>query len=448
MSMQKAPDEILSQEGIKSANSLRSFKGHIVSPLGENELLDIADGLLVVDSNGRIVFVGEANEGERQFAEVKDRFDFGRKLIMPGLIDMHVHLPQMTQIGRNGEHLLNWLDKYIFPSEARFSDVAYATRIANWFFDELLTNGTTLAVVFSSIHKEATDAAFAVAAERGNRAIIGKVMMNTRCPEYLSENLSDSLSSSEELCLKWHGYDSGRLQYAFTPRFAVSCTDEMLTETGKLWQHHAGSYMHTHVAESDSEVALVSELFPQSRSYLSVYSDRGLTGPRSVLAHAIHLDSQDLKEIGQSRSALAHCPSSNFFLKSGVFPYSAAKEHNILFGLGSDVAAGPQMSMMGVMKDAHYIQSTHWISPTELLYRATLAGAEALQLADRLGSLEVGKEADFIVIDPSLRRGLVSDILEHETAEIISSLVFLGDDRVVERTFIRGKQVYISDKAK
>ena len=418
------------------------YLGHIVDPVDENIYRDIPCGALVVSGDGKIEAVGKWSDLSAQFSEGAEIVDCGQKLIMPGIIDMHIHLPQVTQIGKSGDTLLGWLEKYIFPAESRFSDLSYAEKIAAWFFDQLACNGTTLAVVFTTIHKESTDAAFRIAADKGMRAIMGKVMMDRNAPSTLLENSKDSIAQSEELAAKWHGHDNGRLLYAFTPRFAITATDGLLRECGKLWQSNPGTYMHTHLSESVEEVKKVASLFPDSRSYLDVYDRSGLCCERSVFAHSIHLDSEDLQVMHKKKCALAHCPSSNFFLKSGIFPIEKVKAAGVEFGLGSDVAAGPQMSIFGVMKDANFIQPKIWISPCELFYRATKGGAKALQLDDQVGSLETGKEADFIVVDPTLKNACPRDILDHHTDEILSTIVFLGDDRMIDATYIRGRQVF------
>ncbi len=426
----------------QNGGALSVYLGHIVDPVDDDNYRDIPQGALVVSGKGQIEAVGKWADLSAQYSNTAQIVDYGRKVIMPGMIDMHIHLPQFTQIGKSGETLLGWLEKYIFPAEARFSDLSHAEKIAAWFFDELACNGTTLAVVFTTIHKEATDAAFSIAADKGMRAIMGKVMMDRNAPANLLEDSKKSLSESEQLAGKWHGFDDGRLLYAFTPRFAITATDELLHECGKLWQANPGTYMHTHLSESLEEVKKVASLFPDSRSYLDVYDRSGLVGERSVLAHSIHLDDEDLQVMHKKKCALAHCPSSNFFLKSGIFPIDRVRAAKVEFGLGSDVAAGPQMSLFGVMKDANFIQPQIWISPRELFYRATKGGARALKLEDKLGSLEVGKEADFIVVDPTLKNACPMDILEHDTDDILSAMVFLGDDRMIDATYIRGRPVF------
>jgi len=424
--------------------NLTAYRGHIISPKDDLNLKDVRDGVLIVDDSGLILFCGAWAEFQTHdnFKRLKHTVNFGDKIILPGLIDMHLHLPQVTVTGKSGEHLMKWLERFVFPSEARCADPAYALQISNWFFDELVRNGTTLGVVFSTIHKEATDIAFEVASKVGCRAIMGKVMMNVNAPPALTENLNDSLKASHELCQKWHGHDGGRLMYAYTPRFAVTSTSELMSECGKLWQANPGTYMHTHLAESQEEIDFVKELFPNTRSYVDVYKQHGLLGKNNIMAHAIHLDDDDMDVLASTDSSLAHCPSSNFFLKSGVFPYRRVQKKGIRFGIGSDVAAGPQMSLLCVMKDANYIQPDEWLQPVELLYRATLGGAKALDLDSKIGSLDEGKEADFVVVDPTHRTGIIDDILSKPTEEILSALVFLGDDRVVEATYVRGKEIF------
>jgi guanine deaminase len=433
--------------GVNESKELTAYRGHIISPERDGALKDIREGVLIVDDRGKIVYCGAWAEFDKHESLGKIH-NFGDKIILPGLIDMHLHLPQVTVTGKSGEHLMKWLERFVFPSEARCADPAYALRIATWFFDEMVRNGTTLGVVFSTIHKDATNVAFEVANAVGCRVIMGKVMMNTNAPPALTENLQDSLNGSEELCQKWHGHDDGRLLYAFTPRFAVTSTSALMSECGKLWQSRPGTYLHTHLAESQEEIDFVKELFPKARTYVDVYYQHGLLAKNNIMAHSIHLGDQDLDVLKETDSSLAHCPSSNFFLKSGVFGYRRVQEKGIRFGIGSDVAAGPQMSLLCVMKDANYIQPDEWLVPSELLYRATLGGAIALDLDDKIGSLDEGKEADFVVVDPTHRTGIIDDILSKPTDEILSALVFLGDDRVVEATYVRGREIFNYENTK
>lgn len=419
-----------------------AYLGHVVSPRGANTWDDYRHGALVVDGDGRIVAVGPWSEVRSGLSGKGRVVDFGKRLILPGFIDLHLHLPQISEVGQTGHTLLGWLKTYIFPAEARFRDPATAAGIATWFFSELARNGTTTAVVFPTIHAEATDAAFKVALERGNRVIMGKVMMDANCPEELTETWQDSLRQSGELARRWHGADGGRLLYAFTPRFAVTSSRELLAGAGKLWSEHPGTYVHTHLAENEDEVNFVSRLFPEARSYTDVYDRFGLIGSNSIYAHSIHLDDLDFARIAEAGASIAHCPSSNFFLKSGVFKYAQARQSGVKFALGSDVAAGPEMSMFRVMKDATYMQLHEWLSPYELFYRATLAGARALNLDDRIGSLTPGKEADFVVVDPTRKPSIVRNLLDQPTEEMLSRLVYLGDDRLIYATYVRGRAIW------
>ncbi len=298
-----------------SENDITAYLGHVISPLSQSEYLDYRSGALLVSALGKIVAVGPWSE-VKQLPQARSEglkvVDYGERLILPGLVDLHLHLPQVTQTGRSGEHLLSWLNRYIFPAEARFQDTQHARKIAHWFFDELARNGTTLACVMTTIHKEATDAAFEVAAAKGNRVIMGKVMMDANSPEALSENTAQSVADSRELAEKWHGHDNDRLLYAFTPRFAVSSTPELLAAAGSLKAEFPGSFIHTHLAEAREEIEFVAEQYPQSRSYLDVYDQAKMLGQRSIFAHAIHLDEQDIDTVKSSQSSLVHCPSSNF----------------------------------------------------------------------------------------------------------------------------------------
>ena len=428
---------------MKPANT--AYLGHIINPLSADSYEDFTKGCLLVNQSGKIVAAGD-------FAEIKTNFqidhlkDLGNRLIMPGLIDMHIHLPQFTQLGKSGQHLLPWLEKYIYPAETRFADSQHSRIIADWFFKELAQNGTTTAVVMTTIHKDATDAAFKSAAENGNRVIMGKVTMTCNAPPELTETEGDAVADSLALCSKWHGFDNERLLYAFTPRFALTSSSAHLKALAAAWKANPGSYMHTHLSESEEEVRLVAQTFPKHRSYLEVYSDNGLIGENSVFAHAIHLDSKDIDNLSSTGSSLAHCPSSNFFLKSGVFAWDKLTDAKVKFGIGSDVAAGPQMSLFQVMKDANYIQPKTWLAPSELFFRATLGGAVALNLDHKIGNFAAGKEADFIVVDPTKKSGIAKNMLRQPTDEILSALVFSGDDRVIDATYVRGQCIFSSEK--
>ncbi|MBX9685940.1 MAG: guanine deaminase [Candidatus Obscuribacterales bacterium] len=432
---------------MSKVNEFTAYRGHVISPRDFNSYDDFVDGCLLVDHDGKIVDVGDWTEVLAKHGKAAKVHEYGKRVIMPGFIDLHIHLVQIAQTGRSGDTLLGWLNKYIFPAEVKFARMEHATKLADWFFRELARNGTTLSSVFTSIHKNAADIAFTNAAERGCRVIMGKTLMDRNAPDNLSEDSERSLEESEELCAKWHNYDNGRLLYAFTPRFAPTSTKRQLEGAAELFHKYPGSYMQTHLSENSDEIAWVKELFPGCKNYLDVYASHGLIGKNSLFAHSIHLSDSEIDRLVESGSAAIHCPSSNLFLKSGVFPYLRAKTKGLKIGLGSDVAAGPEMSLFKVMKDAAYVQSELWLAPRELLYLATLSGAKAVNLDDQVGSLEKGKEADFIVVDPTLKSSVPRDILEQDADEILSSMVYVGDDRMVVETYVRGRAIYKAEES-
>jgi guanine deaminase len=429
------------------SSQLTAYLGHVVSPINPTMYADYEQGALLVDESGKIAAVGpwsQLKEGE--YYDIAKIVDFGKRLILPGFIDLHLHLAQFTQTGKSGHTLLGWLQNSIFPAEAAFVDAAYAERVSTWFFDELARNGTTTAVVFPTIHEEATDIAFRIAASRGNRVIMGKVLMDFNAPEALSEECNIGLKQTEELCKRWHNHDDGRLLYAFTPRFALTSTPQLLSGTARLWSRYPGTYLQTHLAENKEEIEIVRRQFANARSYLDVYDSHGLVGERSIFAHSIYIDDRDFELLKESGSAVAHCPSSNFFLKSGAFHFKRAVDSRVRFGLASDIGAGPEMSMFKVMKDAAYMQTELFISPRELFYLSTLAGAEALHLEERIGSLSTGKDADFIVVDPARKSGVVEHILQQPTDEILGAMIYMGDDRMIVSTFVRGLAIYETEE--
>ncbi len=406
------------------------------------------DGALVVDDAGCIEACGPWTEIEPRYRDADYSLTvFPRgHLIMPGLVDMHVHLPQIKVTGRQKPSLMDWLDEHIFPAETRFAEPPHARQVSRWFFHELLKNGTTTASVFTTVHTEATRIAFETAGELGNRVIMGLNLMDRNAPDFLIRPRDKLLADTEALYDEWHGRDGNRLLYAWLPRFAISCSDELLAGIGKLREKYPDAYMHTHISEQADEVAAVLEMFPQADSYTDAYGRFGLIGPRTILAHGIYLDDSELNRIRHAGASLAHCPSANFFLHSGRFRWFDVQDKDIRVGLGSDVGAGPELSLFKVMKDAQYMQSTELkgriINCHNLIYHGTLGGAKALMLDDLIGNFLPGKEADFIVLNLLCKTGIPDDLADRDIDTILSSLVFLGDDRLIARTFVRGRQVY------
>jgi guanine deaminase len=423
---------------------VKLFRARIFTPIADPFQGDAAksylfydDGYLAVDVS-RIAGIGPWDQ--HPDGEI---VDLGRSaLITPGFFDTHLHAPQLEMIGSYGGHLLEWLNRYTFPTEAKFSDPKHAATIAKAFFDELLHNGTLCALIFSTIHFEATDIFFAEAERRGFRGIIGKAMMDRNAPDALLENTHKSYEQSRELLLKWH--NRGLLRYAITPRFAPTSTPELLHRAGDLKREFPDAYVHTHISENTNEVTWVHELFPEEAEYADVYDRYGLLGERTVLAHGVHLTEEELDLLARRGTRISHCPNSNLFLGSGLFRLHHTRNAGVIVGLGTDIGAGTTPSMFTAMADAYKVQQVQNVSlsPFELWYLATLGGARALSLDGESGSLEKGKSADFLVLNLhatpliSLRSDRASNI-----EDLLAGLIFMGDDRVVQTAMIAGREV-------
>jgi len=359
-----------------------------------------------------------------------ERIDHAGKLILPGFIDTHVHSPQIDVIASYGTQLLDWLERYTFPAEARHADPAFARDAAAHFLDALIAHGTTSAVVFPTVHKVSADELFGAAAQRGMRLIAGKVLMDRHAPDGLRDDVVQAERDCLDLIARWHGKD--RLAYAVTVRFAPTSTPEQLAMAGALCRADPTLYMQTHVAENRAEVAWVRELFPDARSYLDVYARAGLLHARSVLAHGIWLDDADRAALQGSGAQIAHSPSSNLFLGSGLFGWRALQGAGAAVSLASDVGGGTSLSMIRTMADAYKIQAmagerlTAWTA----LHAATRGAARALHLGDEIGSFEPGTLADLCVWDwahgPVAQR---RDCMAQALHERVFAWMTLADER-------------------
>lgn len=432
-------------EDIVNRQERRAYRGPIFHMLSAEEPVFLQDGGLIVNEKGGIEACDhwQALEREGKTAGLKVITLASHDLIIPGFVDTHVHLPQLPVTGCQEENLLSWLEKCIFPAEAKMSNTEYAWTITRWFFEQLLKNGTTTANVFLTSHQLASNIAFEIAQKQGNRVIMGQNMMDANAPQDLLKPINQLVDNAALLYHEWHGADKGRILYAFSPRFALTSSEALLEAIGKLRERFPEAYLHTHISEQPGEVEAVRSQFPWAKDYTEVYERYGLLRERTVLAHGVHLGNDELDRIQQHNCSLAHCPSSNFFLKSGRFRLTEVIERRIRFGLGSDVGAGPELNMFKVMKDAQYMQQDALVSFNTLFHAATLGGAEALFLEDRIGNFLPGKEADFVVLDFSAREDFVppgKGIVASEP--LLARLMYVGDDRLVKETFIRGKSVY------
>jgi len=424
---------------------VKLFRGRIFSPVADPFTVDAAksyvyydDGYLAIDGD-RITGVGDWRNVPRQSSNLTQ---LGSDvLITPGFVDTHLHAPQLEMIGSYGGDLLEWLNRYTFPTEAKFSDPKHAEMVARVFFEELLRNGTLCALIFSTIHYRATDIFFAEAERRGFRAIIGKTMMDRNAPEALLETPRQSFEESHALLQKWH--KRGLLRYAITPRFAPTSTPELLEAAGQLKREFPDAYVHSHISENRNEVQWVHDLFPEAE-YADVYDRYGLLGERTVLAHGVHLSEEELELLARRGTRVAHCPNSNLFLGSGLFRLHHTLDAGVVVGLGTDIGAGTTPSMFTTMSDAYKVQQVQGVSltPFHLWYLASLGGARALSMDGESGSLEAGKSADFLLLDlkstplVALRSERASSI-----EDLLAGLIFTGDDRVVRECWIAGQMV-------
>ncbi len=424
-------------------------RARLLTPLAAGGMRWDDDAALAVGADGRLARIGPGSAVEE--GPGTGVVDLRPWVLLPGLVDLHAHLPQLPNAGVGaGLHLLEWLERYIFPLERSF-DEATAKELAPAVFRAFARAGTTTVVGYGAIWQPSLDACFHAARDHGIRAVIGKVMMDrlsydtARRP---GEVLELSVRQSAELCQTWHGADGGRLMYAWTPRFAVSCSAAMLRESA-LRAAEAGAYWQTHLSEDRGEMAEVQRLFPDALDYTDVYDRAGGLSPRAILAHAIHLSDREVARLAESGALVAHCPASNLFLASGAMPLARYLAAGVRVGLGSDVAAGPDVSLFGVMRAGAYTQNGLYamglapspaLPPADWLRLATLGGAEGLGLGDRIGSLEEGKEADFIAVEPDVTLpvggvGATNDGPD----EILSRLIYRSHPGMVRGAWVRGR---------
>lgn len=411
------------------------------------------NGAIIVE-HGRIAEIGDYDDlRKRQRAAPVRWIDRGTAAIFPGLIDCHTHLPQYSAVARGESQLLPWLREDIFPVEREFTGPR-AREEAPLFFHELARNGTTTAMVYAAIYEDSCDVGFAAAEQSGLRVILGKTMMDLASYGQLQPKkiLSVSLIESERLCRKWHGAAEGRLEYAFSPRFAVACSEKMMRSAAELAERF-GAYLQTHLGENREEIEKVHNLYMWARDYTDVYEKCGLLTPKTMLGHCVHLNAREIDAIAAAQSSIAHCPTSNLFLGSGLFKLDQLLKAGLPIGLGSDVAGGPELNMWQVMRGALDVQKARCMSepnlqrlrPSEAFYLATSGGARALGKSATIGSLDVGKEADLIVVDlaeilPYGRQGRRFDDLS--TEDVIALCIYRGGPHANLETYVRGKCVY------
>ena len=439
-----------------------ALRTRVVSPLAGGGTLDLADGLVEVDAGGRIAAVRSAAGAPPETLEAA--VDLRPWVVLPGMVDLHAHLPQVPNAGLGyALPLLDWLDRLTFPTERSWADPSIAERLAPAIFRAFAAAGTTTILAYGVVYAAAMDAAFRAAEAHGIRAILGKVMMDRLTYDETidpSTILERSLRESADLAGRWHGAADGRLGYAVTPRFAVSCSADMLRASAAL-ARDLGCWWQSHVSEDRDEIAEVGRLFPDARDYLDVYDRASALGPRSVLAHAIHLSAREEARLADTGTPIAHCPTSNLFLGAGVLPLASRLAAGVRVGLGSDVSGGAELSMFGVMRTGAYAQQARRaleaaaplaaasapapapLGPLDWLRLATLDGARALGLDGAIGSIEAGKDADLIAVDPGATAPLGAELddpaLLADVELLVSRLIFRATPSMVRGAWVRGR---------
>ncbi|MGR3495567.1 guanine deaminase [Citreimonas sp.] len=396
-------------------------------------------GIAVRD--GRIVAAGPAEtlRADHPGARVEDH---GEGLILPGFVDAHAHYPQTGIIASWGKRLIDWLETYTFPEEMRFADPAHAADVAGRYLDLLIAHGTTSVCSFCTIHTASVEAFFAAAEARGMRVAAGKTCMDRNAPEGLRDTAQSAYDDSAALLARWHG--RGRADYVITPRFSPTSTPEQLAAMGALWAENPGCLMQTHLSEQTDEIAWVKSLFPDARDYLDTYEAFGLLGARGLYGHAIHLEPRERDRLRETGAALIHCPTSNTFIGSGLFDLAGLAAEGQRIGLATDTGGGSSFSMLRTMAAAYEIGQLRGTPPhpAQLLWLATEGSARAMHMADRVGGLEPGREADFVVLDLASTPAIAQATARADDIwQALFPTIMLGDDRAVAGTWVMGKRL-------
>lgn len=409
----------------------------------EHSLAYFQDGALIVKEE-KILELGEYSEMCTKYAK-STQIDYRGKLIVPGLIDSHIHFPQTEMIAKYGDQLLEWLNNYTFPTEHKFKDKTYCNMIAKHFVEQLINNGTTTAFAYASVHKHSVDSLFETATEYNMAIITGKVCMDRNCPEFLQDTPESAQLESHELIEKWHQHK--RNLYALTPRFAPTSTEKQLSLLGELAKQYPSVFIQTHLSENKGEVEWVKRLFPNKQSYLDVYDHYNMVHSRALFGHCLHLTEQEWQRLSQAKATAVFCPSSNLFLGSGLFSLAQAKKYKAPIALASDVGAGSSFNMFKNYGDAYKIGQLQNVKLSILqgLYMMTQGPASNYGLEHEIGNLNPNSFADFVVLNPhfdslnSIRCQQLNNI--DDATDMLFALSFIGDDRAIDACYIAGKEV-------
>ena len=388
--------------------------------------------------DGLIAAVGEAQALRRAYPAAA-AVDYGDALVLPGFVDCHVHYPQTAIIASWGKRLIDWLNTYTFPEEMRFADRAYAAEIARRYLDLVLVHGTTTVASYCTTREVSVDAFFEAAAARGMRVVAGRTCMDRNAPEGLCDDPQTAYDESKRLIARWHG--RGRAGYAVTPRFAPTSTEAQLAALGALWSEHPDCAMQTHLAEQVDEIAWVRTLFPRARDYLDTYEAAGLLGPGAIFGHVVYPEPRELAALAAAGAAVAHCPTSNMFIGSGLCDVTGLVEAGVTVGLATDTGGGSSFSMLHTMAAAYEVSQLRGrpLHPAELLWLATAGSARALRLEDRIGRLEPGFEADLVVLDLASTPAIAQRSRHADDIwDAVFPTIMMGDDRAVRAVWVAG----------
>jgi len=421
---------------------LLSFKRAPQSLADSDSYLYEHDGGLLIDADGKITAAGDYASVKTAAPEDVVEIDHRPHLILPGFIDTHVHFPQMQVIASYAANLLEWLNTYTFPEECRFVESEHATRIATHFYDEFLRHGTTTAVAYCSVHKTSADAFFAEALKRNMCMVGGKVMMDRNAPQGLLDTPEMGYDETRAVIEQWHG--KGRNHVAITPRFAITSTPEQMSATQALAQEFPDLFIQTHLSENREEIRYTCELYPEAKDYTDIYARYGLLGKKTLLGHAIHLSEREMDALSETGSIAVHCPTSNLFIGSGLFPLRpmTRREKPVRIAVATDIGGGSSYSMLRTMDEAYKIQQIlgERLNPLESFYMMTRGNAEALSMEADIGTLDLGSVADLVILDAASTPAMK---LRMETVSTLPEELFLlqtmGDDRVVVETYVAGK---------
>lgn len=420
-----------------------TYSGYIINPIDRSEIEYIPNGALVVES-GKIIFKGMIDEALELYPN-SEVHDFGNSIIIPGLIDLHTHIPQLPAAGIGSGELLEWLNNYIFPLEAKSNNKEYAFNLAEHFFKQALKHGTTTAVCFASSGKTGACEAFKAAQKTGIKAYIGNSLIDCGAPDYLIYSAEKNIADALELANCWHDANGGKLKYILSPRYSLACSIGLMKRAAQIAKAE-GYFVQTHLSESKSEVQAVAKAFPESKSYTQFYEQMGLLSERTLLAHCIHLTADEIAIIKDSGSAIAHCPVSNRFLKSGIMPFAQYQKQNLKIGLGTDVAAGYSQSILHEAKEAvecskmfsYFTNQDVAIGIEQAFYSATLGAAKILK-DDSIGSLDIGSDADFAVFQ--MLDNKWDSELQSNPAVVLAKLIYGCCGWEAKEVYVRGEKL-------